>query len=152
MQGDTKSHCIASVLSIPETAFRVQNRFRLDQSRNARHLNIMLVYKILRSDEWNAFQAAGKTSGAPIDLQDRFIHFSAAHQAAETAAKHFSGANGLRLLACGSDGFGEALKWEPSRGGDLFPHLYTHLKITDVLWTKPLPCIDGQHQFPKEMT
>jgi uncharacterized protein (DUF952 family) len=124
----------------------------LDQNSNARHLNTMLIYKILRSDEWNAFQAAGVTNGAPIDLQDGFIHFSTAHQAAETAATHFAGADGLMLLACGTDGFGDALKLEPSRGSDLFPHLYARLKISDVLWAKPLPCVGDQHQFPKEMT
>ena len=63
-----------------------------------RHLAFMMIYKIFRNDEWVKFQAAGETQGAPIDLQDGFIHFSTAHQAAETAAKHFSDAEGLMLF------------------------------------------------------
>jgi len=133
-------------------AFTVLNRFKLDQNCNARHLNTMLIYKILRSDEWDAFQTTGETHGAPVDLHDGFIHFSTAAQAAETAAKHFAQADGLMLLACASGSFGDALKWEPSRGGALFPHLFASLKISDVIWAKPLPCVDGQHQFPKDMT
>jgi uncharacterized protein (DUF952 family) len=112
----------------------------------------MLIYKILRSDEWDVFQTMGETHGAPVDLHDGFIHFSTAAQAAETAAKHFAQADGLMLLACADDCFGDALKWEPSRGGALFPHLFASLKVSDVIWAKPLPCVDGQHQFPKEMT
>ncbi len=111
----------------------------------------MMIYKIFRNDEWVKFQAAGETQGAPIDLQDGFIHFSTAHQAAETAAKHFSDAEGLMLLACEADKFGNELKWETSRGGDLFPHLFNILKITDVTWAKPLPCVNGQHNFPVAM-
>ncbi|MFK5998829.1 MAG: DUF952 domain-containing protein [Rhodobacterales bacterium] len=111
----------------------------------------MLIYKILRKDEWAAFQTAGKTRGAPVDLQDGFIHFSTAEQATETAAKHFSGLEDLMLLACETDRFGAALKWQVSRGGALFPHLYATLKIADVHWAKPLPCVDGQHRFPKEI-
>ena len=111
----------------------------------------MLMYKIFRDDEWRAFQAAGETDGAPVDLADGYIHFSTAQQAAETAAKHFAGAEGLWLLAFDAEAMGEALKWEPSRGGALFPHLYRRLQLTEVLWVKPLPLVDGQHQFPAEM-
>jgi len=111
----------------------------------------MLIYKIFRDDEWAAFQASGETQGAPIDLQDGFIHFSTATQAAETAAKHFTGATDLMLLACDGDAFGDALKWEVSRNDDLFPHLFNTLKIADVLWAKPLPFENGAHQFPKDM-
>jgi len=126
--------------------------FRLDRNRNARHLENMFIYKILRNDEWDALEAAGKTRGAPVDLQDGFIHFSTAGQARETAAKHFSGADGLMLLACDADRFGDALKWEPSRGGDLFPHLYRGLNRSEVLWAKALPVVHRQHQFPEDMT
>ena len=76
----------------------------------------MLIYKIFRADEWAALQAQGETLGAPIDLADGYIHFSTAAQAAETAAKHFAGAEGLYLIACDGEALGDALKWEVSRG------------------------------------
>ncbi len=123
----------------------------LDQSHTARHLTLMMIYKIFRSNEWEVFQQTGETTGAPVDLADDFIHFSTASQAAETAARHFAGLDGLILLAVDTDKLGNALKWETSRGGDLFPHLYDTLKTASVVWAKPLPLTDGQHLFPKEM-
>ena len=106
-----------------------------------------LIYKIFRAEECAAFEAAGETRGAPVDLADGFIHFSTADQVAETAAKHFAGETGLKLLALEADALGEDLKWEPSRGGALFPHLYRTLKTGDVLWTRDLPVRDGVHDF-----
>lgn len=111
----------------------------------------MLIYKIFRADEWAALQRDGETAGAPVDLADGFVHFSTAEQAAETAAKHFAGQDGLVLLACDGDAMGDALKWEVSRGGALFPHLFRKLRIDDILWDRPLPLIDGTHQFPGDM-
>lgn len=111
----------------------------------------MLIYKIFRDDEWRAFEAAGETDGAPVDLADGYIHFSTAAQATETAAKHFAGAEGLWILAFEADQMGDALKWEPSRGGALFPHLYRRLTLSEMLWAKPLPLVDGTHRFPQEM-
>lgn len=111
----------------------------------------MLIYKILRADEWSAFQSQGETLGAPIDLADGFIHFSTAAQAQETAAKHFAGAEGLWLLAFDGAAMGEALKWEVSRGGDYFPHLYRKLTLAEMLWARELPLVEGRHQFPAEM-
>ncbi|WP_121063411.1 DUF952 domain-containing protein [Chachezhania antarctica] len=108
----------------------------------------MLIYKIFRADEWAAFDASGETLGAPIDLADGFVHFSTAEQSAETAAKHFAGEDGLMLLACDTDRFGDALKWEVSRGGAEFPHLYAPLRREDVLWAKPLPLDTNGHRFP----
>lgn len=109
----------------------------------------MLIYKIFAAEEWDALDAAGETLGAPVDLADGFIHFSTAEQAAETAAKHFAGRTGLMLAAVEADGLGPALKWEPSRGGALFPHLYAPLRRSDVAWVKPLPVgPDGAHVFP----
>lgn len=108
----------------------------------------MLIYKILRADEWQNFQAAGITAGAPVDLQDGYIHFSTAAQARETARKHFSGANDLQLLAVEADRLTD-LRWEPSRGGDLFPHLYAQLRMEDVAWHRPLPLGNGEHNFPE---
>ncbi|WP_424984394.1 DUF952 domain-containing protein [Microbulbifer sp. S227A] len=111
----------------------------------------MLIYKIFRSDEWAALQTDGQTLGAPVDLADGFVHFSTAEQAAETAARHFAGAEGLVLLALDADDLGDALKWEVSRGGALFPHLYRELRLSDVLWNAPLPLVDGVHRFPEGM-
>ena len=108
----------------------------------------MLIYKIFRANEWAAMVANGETAGAPVDLHDGYVHFSTAGQARETAAKHFAGEDGLVLLALESDTLGDALKWEPSRGGALFPHLYRPLRMRDVLWSRPLPLVDGTHAFP----
>jgi uncharacterized protein (DUF952 family) len=112
----------------------------------------MLIYKIFRSDEWQTLQAVGETLGAPIDLADGYIHFSTAEQAAETAAKHFAGVEDLVLAAIDTAPLGDDLKWEPSRGGALFPHLYRALALSEVLWHTPLPLTDGRHVFPDEMT
>lgn len=108
----------------------------------------MLIYKIFRADEWASLRDNGETLGAPIDLADGYVHFSTADQVAETAAKYFAGIDGLVLLAVETDGL-DALKWEPSRGGALFPHLYRALHLTDVVWHKPLPFENGQHIFPE---
>ena len=112
----------------------------------------MLIYKIFRADEWATLQAQGASDGAPIDVSDGFVHFSTAEQAAETAAKHFAGVDGLTLLACDADAMGDELKWEVSRGGALFPHLYRQIRMSDVIWARPLPFDGTAHQFPKEMT
>lgn len=111
----------------------------------------MLIYKIFRAPEWAELDAKGETAGAPIDLADGYIHFSTAEQAAETAAKHFAGAEGLILAALDTNTLGDALKWETSRGGTLFPHLYRTLSRAEVLWAKPLPLKDGAHVFPLEV-
>jgi uncharacterized protein (DUF952 family) len=92
------------------------------------------------------------TKGAPIDLADGFVHFSTAAQAAETAAKHFAQEDDLMLLALEADLLGPDLKWEPSRGGALFPHLYRALYLDDIVWSKPLPKVNGTHQFPEDMS
>ncbi len=112
----------------------------------------MLIYKIFRAEEWQSFEAEGHTSGAPVDLADGYIHFSTAEQAAETAAKHFANIDNLWLLAFEADTLGDDLKWETSRGGALFPHLYRDLNMTDMLWAKPLPLVSGTHVFPDEIT
>ena len=112
------------------------------------HAPAMRIYKIFREDEWRAFEAAGETAGAPVDLADGYIHFSTAAQVAGTAAKHFAGAQGLWLLALDTEALGDALKWEPSRGGQLFPHLYRALRREDVLWARPLPSGAHGHVFP----
>lgn len=107
-----------------------------------------LIYKIFRAPEWAALRRDATTTGAPIDVSDGYIHFSTAAQAAETAARHFAGADDLFLIAVETAGLGDALKWEASRGGALFPHLYRDMAIADVHWAQPLPLTDGVHQFP----
>lgn len=109
----------------------------------------MLIFKIFRRAEWDAFCAAGETDGAPVDLADGFIHFSTAEQVTETAAKHFRDESDLVLVAFDSETLGAALKWEPSRGGALFPHLYRKLMRADVIWDKSLPLGATGHIFPE---
>ena len=111
----------------------------------------MLIFKIFRATEWADLRAKGGTPGAPIDVADGYVHFSTAEQAAETAAKHFAGADDLFLLGVEADRLGSDLKWEVSRGDALFPHLYRDLKLSDVAWAQPLPLVDGVHQFPAGM-
>ncbi len=124
------------------------NRFPLDRCPGAGHHAHMLIYKIFRAEEWAELRTNEETPGAPVDIADGFVHFSTLEQAPETAAKHFAGEDGLMLLAIDAEPLGDALKWEPSRGGALFPHLYRTLKLADVAWAQPLPLEDGQHQFP----
>jgi uncharacterized protein (DUF952 family) len=108
-----------------------------------------LVYKICPRELWQEAERAGVFRGAPIDRADGFIHFSTAEQVAETAAKHFAGAADLVLVAVAADALGPALRFEPSRGGALFPHLYGDLPLDAVRWVKPLPLgADGRHLFP----
>jgi uncharacterized protein (DUF952 family) len=109
-----------------------------------------IVYKICDAAVWRNAEAAGKFHGAAIDERDGYIHFSSARQVQETAAKHFSGAAGLVLVAIDAGRLGSALQWEPAREGALFPHLYGELALDCVLWVKPLPLgADGRHVFPE---
>ncbi len=109
----------------------------------------MLIFKILRRAEWNAFRDAGTTAGAPVDRADGYIHFSTAAQVAGTAAKHFAHESDLVLVAAEAERLGPALKWEASRGGALFPHLYRALTSADVIWDKSLPLGASGHIFPE---
>lgn len=93
----------------------------------------MRVYKILARPEWEAARAAGRYDGSAVDREDGFIHLSTAAQARETARRHFAGQPGLVLVELEADDLGPALKWEPSRGGDLFPHLYGPLDPAKAL-------------------
>jgi uncharacterized protein (DUF952 family) len=110
------------------------------------------IYKICDRTQWQEAERLGVFRGAPVDAQDGFIHFSTAEQAMETAAKHFAGAADLVLVAVEARHLGPALKWEVSRGGALFPHLYGPLPLDAVIWTTPLPLgDDGRHIFPEAM-
>jgi uncharacterized protein (DUF952 family) len=107
------------------------------------------IYKILSAAEWRAAQAAGRFTGSAVDLQDGFIHFSTAAQAQETARRHFAGQAGLVVLEVEADELGEALRWEPSRGGDLFPHLYAPLDAALVRSAAQAPLgPDGVPELP----
>ena len=109
-----------------------------------------LIYKICAADLWRAAERAGAFAGAPVDRDDGFIHFSTAAQVRETAAKHFRGRPDLLLIAVEADALGTALRYEPSRGGELFPHLYGALPLAAVRRVEPLPLDgDGRHLFPE---
>ena len=109
-----------------------------------------MIFKILPRTLWEAAVAEGTFNGSPLDSVDGFIHFSTSTQMRETASKHFAGIKDLVLVAVSEDVLGDALKWEKSRGGDLFPHLYAPLRVTLVAWARPLPIgADGQHIFPE---
>ena len=107
-----------------------------------------LIFKILAAEEWRAAAAAGVFVGSAVDRRDGYIHFSSVARAPETAAKWFAGRNDLVLVAVEADALGPALRWEPSRGGALFPHLYGALPLAAVAWTRSLPLkADGRHDF-----
>ena len=108
------------------------------------------IYKICTASEWHQAEHAGAYRGSAVDRKDGFIHFSTAEQAAGTASKWFAGQRGLVLVAVDGDALGARLKWEPSRGGALFPHLYGDLELSAVLRVDPLPLdAQGRHVFPK---
>lgn len=109
----------------------------------------MRIYKILPRPEWAAAEAAGVFRGSAVDLADGYIHFSTAAQAPETARRHFAGMADLVVLEVEGDGLGAALRWEPSRGGDLFPHLYGPLAAADVIAVHDAPLgPDGAPRTP----
>jgi uncharacterized protein (DUF952 family) len=111
---------------------------------------VTTIYKICEQEAWDAVEAAGAFLGSDVDRHDGFIHLSTAAQVAETAAKHFTGQCGLMLVAVDGDALGPALKWERSRGNDLFPHLYAPLPLSAVRWAQPLPDeVDGRRLFPE---
>jgi uncharacterized protein (DUF952 family) len=99
---------------------------------------VTTIYKICEQASWRAAMAAGEYRGSVVDQRDGFIHFSTAGQLRETAAKHFATQTDLMLVAVDGDALGGELKWEPSRGGALFPHLYAALPLSAVRWSRPL--------------
>ena len=112
-----------------------------------------MIYKILTNEQWQKFQRTGNFVGSPVDLADGYIHFSTALQLAQTAAKHFAQMKDLILLEVDEQDFGDELKFEPSRGGDRFPHLYANLSLDQVsnCWPLPLNSKSGQHEFPSKI-
>ena len=108
-----------------------------------------MIYKICPKELWRAAVSVGQFDGAPVDLADGYIHFSTSTQMRETAARHFEGQTDLLLIAVDVGALGDDLRWEPSRGGDLFPHLYASLPLSAVHKIMPLPLgPDGDHLFP----
>jgi uncharacterized protein (DUF952 family) len=107
------------------------------------------IYKLCPRSLWRQAEAEGRFGGAPIDLADGYIHFSSREQVRETAARYFAGVRDLLLIAVDPEPLGDKLRWEPSRGGALFPHLYGSLPLSAVTSVKPLPLnADGSHDFP----
>lgn len=114
--------------------------------------NKSLIYKICSKQEWQTAIEQGRFTGSPVDIADGFIHFSAAAQVRETAAKHFKGQGDLLLIAVNEDQFGDELKWEVSRGGAKFPHLYGPLAVICASKIHELPIgVDGNHVFPNDL-
>lgn len=109
-----------------------------------------LIYKIVPESLWRAAEAEGRFDGSPVDLADGYIHFSTAAQAEETARRHFHGQEGLLLVAFDGAAIGPQLRYEPSRGGQLFPHLHAALDPALALWAKPLPWAGTHHVFPED--
>jgi uncharacterized protein (DUF952 family) len=97
------------------------------------------IYKILPRADWTAAHEAGRYEGSPLDRQDGYIHFSTAAQAQETARRHFAGQADLVVLEVEADDLGELIRWEASRGGDLFPHLYGPLPVSLVRYVTAAP-------------
>jgi uncharacterized protein (DUF952 family) len=112
-------------------------------------MNERTIFKICSAAEWRDAESAGVYAGSAVDRRDGFIHFSTAAQAVETAKKHFAGQSDLLLVSVDTAMLGERLKWEPSRGGALFPHLYGALELGAVLRVEPLPLdAQGLHVVP----
>ncbi len=108
------------------------------------------IYHMCRKDEWEAAETSGSYFGSSQDIADGFIHFSTSDQITLSAERHRAGQKDLVLLTVSPDTLGDALKWEPSRGGDLFPHLYGPLPLGAVTGTHDLPLgPDGHHVFPR---
>jgi len=108
-----------------------------------------ILYKICPAALWREAERDGVFRGSADDRRDGFIHFSTAGQVAETAARHFAGQDDLVLIAVDAERLGRALKWEPSRGGALFPHLYGEFAVSAAASVAPLPRgADGRHIFP----
>ena len=109
---------------------------------------VSFLYKIMSKQEWEKVQAHGIYEGSEVDRKDGFIHLSAAHQVRVTAQKHFSGITDLVLISIREESLGPSLKWETSRGGELFPHIYGPLQLDAVGESASLPLVNGIHQFP----
>lgn len=106
-----------------------------------------LIYKIVPRALWLEAEETGSFAGAPIDIADGFIHFSTGRQVEETARRHFAGQSDLLVVAIEAEVLGDALRWDPSRGGELFPHLDGRMPVEHIRWAKPLPLGREGHMF-----
>ncbi len=134
----------------PGFGFELQAILIFTEHSPSTDFSLSMIYKILTDSQWQKFQAEKVFTGSPIDLQDGFIHFSGSDQALETANKHFAGQKNLMLLAVDPERFDKTLKWEVSRGGAKFPHLYDELSLDAIesatqIETGP----DGSFRFPE---
>ena len=112
-----------------------------------------IIFKICPASEWARAERSGEFEGSGIDVRDGYIHFSTAQQVVATAAMHFTGIDGLKLVAVDADALGPDLRWEPARDGSLFPHLYGRLAVAHAIWVRDLPLDDaGWHLFPDLQT
>ena len=108
-----------------------------------------LIFHVCPREAWSAAETAGRYHGSADDYRDGFIHFSTGEQLEASVAKHRAGQEGLLILGVEADALGQSLKWEPSRGGQLFPHLYGPLPAEAVAFVRDLPLgSDGRHLFP----
>ena len=106
-----------------------------------------IVYKVLPRDEWRLAEDSGVFAGSGIDVEDGYIHLSSGDQVVATVEKYFAGQTDLVLVSFSSDCV-DNLRWEKSRGDDLFPHAYGPISIEAVLSVVPLPLVDGKHEIP----
>jgi uncharacterized protein (DUF952 family) len=125
----------------------VQSQLHGYGAAQIRGSKVPVLYKIMSRQEWET-EAQGTYEGSEVDRRDGFIHLSAAHQVRATAQKHFAGKADLLLVSVAEEALGPSLKWEVSRGGDLFPHIYGPLPLSAVTEVIPLPLVNGVHQFP----
>lgn len=129
-------------------------KFPLEGKSNPCQAGIMdrTIYKIVTRAQWLEAERNGVFDGAPVDHAGGYIHFSTGHQVRKTVALHFTGQDELLLIAVSVDKLGKKLKWEPSRGGDLFPHLYDKLSLDAVTNVAALTLDpNGNHEFPPEI-
>lgn len=125
-------------------------KFRMNSRTSENPATVSTIYKVCSASAWREAERQGAFRGSADDRRDGFIHFSTASQVAGTVAKHFAGQTGLFLIAVDADALGEALKWEPSRGGELFPHLYGELDTGAVIEIRDLRVrSDGSHDIPE---
>ncbi len=108
----------------------------------------MIIYKILQQDEFFELENKGQSHGSNLDYKDGFIHFSTRDQLSTTLKNHFFNQKNLILMAVESDTINERLKWEKSRGNELFPHLYSNLFFNDALWFAPIELVKDEHVIP----
>ena len=130
----------------------VQRQFAAYGPLEIWEIGVGIIYKIEKASVWQEAVAAGVYHGSALDLKDGFIHLSTAEQLRETARLHFAGQTDLILAALPEIAVAAHLKWEASRGGHLFPHVFATLNPQDALWVKPLPWNGSTHIFPKEFT